>query len=504
MKKVGIIGSGVGGLSVACRLAAKGFEVTVFEMNAYPGGKLSEATWSGYRFDLGPSLFTMPEVIDDIFHFAQKNPRDYYNYVSLPTITKYFFEDGTQFNSYANKEIWLNELQKKICANTLSINNFLKKSKFIYENTAHIFLERSLHCPETYFRTKTLKSIINLPRLGLFRNMAQANRKTLNNPYLEQYFNRFATYNGSNPYSAPETLNLIAHIEHGKGAYFPIGGMYSITQALYKLALDLGVKFHFNQNVTQIHINKKNITGLEAGKKYYPFDIVVSNADVFNTYQNLLKIKGPEKILNQEKSSSALIFYWGIKKQFKELHLHNIFFSKNYEKEFHALFNEKTIDSDPTIYINITSKMNPTDAPEGCENWFVMVNAPHNTNQNWEHLIKITEQNIMKKLNRILGIEIEKWIEVNENLAPPGIELKTGSYLGALYGNSSNNRMAAFFRHPNFSYKINGLYFCGGTVHPGGGIPLAALSGKITTDLILKKYKKNKKLTCKFGIKIAN
>ena len=187
-------------------------------------------------------------------------------------------------------------------------------------------------------------------------------------------------------------------------------------------------------------------------------------------------------------SSSALIFYWGIKQEFPELDLHNIFFSNDYAGEFKAIFEEKSLMDDPTVYVNITSKLSKADAPAGCENWFVMINVPCNDGQDWDDLIAKARVHIISKLNRLLDCDIESLIEEEAILEPRTIESKTSSYKGALYGTSSNSRMAAFFRHPNFSRKIKDLYFCGGSVHPGGGIPLALSSAKIVGDLIAEEH----------------
>ena len=195
-------------------------------------------------------------------------------------------------------------------------------------------------------------------------------------------------------------------------------------------------------------------------------------------------VEFPTKVLNQPRSSSALIFYWGIKKQFPKLDLHNILFSEDYKTEFDYLFNKKSLYSDPTVYINITAKYKANDAPEGCENWFVMINAPHIDGQNWDELITQARQNIITKINRVLNTDIVPFIVTEKTLDPRGIESVTQSYLGSLYGTSSNNRMAAFYRHPNFSKQIKGLYFVGGSVHPGGGIPLVLSSAKIVAEMV--------------------
>jgi phytoene dehydrogenase-like protein len=198
-----------------------------------------------------------------------------------------------------------------------------------------------------------------------------------------------------------------------------------------------------------------------------------------------------KKILKQERSSSALIFYWGIKKKFPQLELHNILFTKNYKAEFNYIFKKDDLYNDPTVYINITGKMEQGHAPQGCENWFVMINVPANKNQDWQFLKKEARKNIIKKINTILQTDIEPLIETEEILDPVSIEEQTASYMGSLYGTSSNSKLAAFFRHPNFTNKIKGLYFCGGSVHPGGGIPLCFKSAKIVSELIETDFKKS-------------
>jgi phytoene desaturase len=282
-------------------------------------------------------------------------------------------------------------------------------------------------------------------------------------------------------------LSLIPHLEMNEGTFYPEGGMISITDALYKLAVKLGVEFYFDTAVNTILHENGKITGVHAGGKFYAAPVVVSNQDVYFTYKHLLENEPrATKVLKQERSSSALIFYWGIGKAFQQLDLHNIFFSSNYKTEFEGIFNSNTISDDPTVYINITSKMEAEMAPEGKENWFVMVNVPANRGQHWDELIKIVRQKVIEKLSRVLGCDIASLIETEATLDPVAIESKTSSYMGSLYGTSSNSKMAAFLRHPNFSKAYSGLYFAGGSVHPGGGIPLCLRSAAITADIIKK------------------
>lgn len=485
MRKVGIIGAGIAGIAAAIRLASKGYSVEVFDANSYPGGKLSEVRLKDYRFDAGPSLFTMPQYVDELFQIAGKRPADYFEYESLAIACRYFYEDGTIINAYTNPQKFAREVKEKLGVEEKIILNHLSHAARIYKAVGKLFLEKSLHKIGNYLSLDTLKALFYLPGIDLYKTLHESNQSRLKHPKLVQLFNRFATYNGSSPYLAPGILNVIPNLEHNIGAYFPKGGMYSITNSLYQLAKDLGVQFHFNQPVTKIVLDKRQISGLEVGNMKIAFDKIVSNADVYPTYKKLLDVeKPPQRVLNQDRSSSALIFYWGIKKEFNQLDLHNIFFSQHYEEEFDYIFNRGQIHPDPTVYINVTSIYNPEDAPAGHQNWFTMINVPPNTGQDWDQMILEARKNIIKKMNRMLGENLEDQIEVEAILEPRTIESKTSSYQGSLYGASHNQMMAAFHRHPNFSQQIKGLYFCGGSVHPGGGIPLCMLSAKIVDEVI--------------------
>jgi phytoene desaturase len=488
--KINIIGSGIAGLAASVRLAASGHSVSVFEANNYPGGKLSEFQIKGYRFDGGPSLFTMPQLVEELFILAGKNPQDHFEYTQLDKACNYFYEDGTRFSAYHNREKFASELNNALgYGEADQLFKYLDKAAFRYNITAPIFVEQSLNKLQNFLSFATLKGVLSVPKLGLWGSMNDENESIFSDKRLVQYFNRFATYNGSNPYMAPSLLNMIPHLEHNVGTYFPQNGMYNITQSIFQMAKELGVNFYFNQRVEKIETIGERVCGIFVGGKFYESDIVVSNADIHPTYKKLLPhVKAPQKLLEQEKSSSALIFYWGIKRNYPELDLHNILFSENYEQEFDCLFKQKTIYNDPTIYINITSKYKKDDAPEGCENWFVMINVPNNCGQDWDVLIAAARKSIVAKINRLLSTDIESVIEVEEILEPRTIESKTSSFAGALYGNASNNKFSAFLRHKNFSSHIQGLYFCGGSVHPGGGIPLCLNSAKIVAQLVQEDY----------------
>ncbi len=487
-KTAAIIGAGIAGIASAIRLVNKGYVVHVFEANSYPGGKLSSFDINGYRFDAGPSLFTLPHLVEELFQISGKNPPEYFDYIRLEEACRYFWDDGVRLTAHADQQAFAQEIEEKLGEPAAHVLEHLRDSAVKYEVTEKLFLYRSLHKIGTYFNRDAFRGYANMHRLDVFTTMNRANERRFHNPRVVQLFNRYATYNGSDPYQTPATMNIIPHLEYNIGAFFPKKGMVNITESLVELAGELGVKFYFNTKIKKLETQANQVTKLVFDQNFSvsdAYDIVVSNMDVVNTFRKLLpEAKQPERILRQPKSSSALIFYWGIKKNFTELGLHNIFFSNDYRAEFDHLFQQKTLYSDPTVYVNITSKHKPDDAPEGSENWFILVNAPNNEGQNWEALIEQSRRDVLRKISHNLGVNIADFIECEEILDPRSIESKTSSSQGALYGNSSNNRFAAFFRHANFSREFKNLYFVGGSVHPGGGIPLAILSAKIATDLI--------------------
>lgn len=480
-----IIGSGIAGLASAIRLAVQGFDVNVYEQNPYPGGKLSAFKQAGFSFDAGPSLFTQPENIEALFTLAGEKIQDYFTYQKLEITCNYFFENGKQISASANPEKFADDMQVIFNEDADAIKKYLITANKSYNNIGTVFLDFSLHKKSTFFNKRIWKALRSLRFSFLLKSLHQYNKNVFKSVEAVQIFNRFATYNGSNPYQAPAMLSMIPHLEINQGTFYPTGGMINITNALFALAQKKGVQFHFNSPVQKIIEEKGRAIGIIVNNQTILADVIISNCDVYFTYKKLLaNTKAANKILKQERSSSALIFYWGIGKEFSQLGLHNIFFSKDYEKEFSQIFKDKTVSDDPTVYINITSKMENCFAPEGKENWFVMINVPANSGQDWKEIKQKAKDNIIKKLNRLLNTNLENLIETEAILDPVSLESNTQSYMGSLYGTSSNSKLAAFWRHPNFTNKIKNLYFVGGSVHPGGGIPLCLKSAKIMAEMI--------------------
>ncbi len=493
--KTAVIGSGIGGLAIAFRLAARGCKVTVFEKNSTPGGKVSQIREGGYRFDTGPSLFTLPGLVEEITPLKS---------LRLENSCRYFFPDNSVLNFYQDLEMLRKEMEDKGFEDYPNVLKRFKEAGEIYNLTSNLFIFNSFHNIKNFLKPENRKIPLKLHKLGFHRTMHSANKAMFRDKRIVQLFDRYATYNGSSPYRTPATLNMISHLEHNIGAFFPVNGIYSIVEEIYKKCLSAGVEFRFNTLVKSIEIDKKSrqVTGIVTENGLEKFDTVVSDCDVKYLAENMItpQFRYPLKnrIKQLEPSSSALIFYWGVKGSFPHFDVHNILFSSGYKREFNHLFYKMDLSKDPTIYIFISKKVVPGDAPQGCENWFVMVNAPANIGQEWSKIVSETRSRIIKKINRLINkerekgdkIDIEQLIEIEHIASPVTIEKNTLSSRGALYGNSSNSMLSAFLRHPNRLGGIKNLWFVGGSVHPGGGIPLCLASAKIVEKEIYESKKR--------------
>lgn len=479
-----IIGAGLAGLAMAIRMRAKGYLVQVFEKNSIPGGKIQRITEKGYHFDIGPSVITMPEYIQDLFRLHNKNPDAYIQFEKLDPVFNYFFEDGKKLISYAdpNKtaQIWADELGE----NKENITGFLAAVQEKYRLTEKVFLKNSLHQLKTYLSWEALRGTLLFNRVKAFTKMSESNARHFDSTYLQQIFNSFASYNGSDPFQAPATFNVIAHYEMNLGTFYPVGGVEEIAKKLYLLANEIGVQFEFNADIRHIVTSKNKAIGIEANEREYLAERIISCMDVNTTYDKLLdnKYRVPQ-YLNREKSNAPLLAMWGLKANFPELGLHNMLLAKDQRAEYRAI-SENRMPENPSIYLHIGSKIDANAAPENCENWFLYLNAPKDSGQDWDSIIANTKTKILQRLSQQLGRDIEPFIEFEKYLSPVDFAKRDENAFGSIYGNSSNSIFSAFLRHPNFAPKLKNLYFAGGTVHPGSGVPLTLLSTEIVDKMI--------------------
>lgn len=489
-KKIAIIGGGLGGISAALYLSKYGYEIDIFEKNEKLGGKLNYTSNSGFYFDLGPSLLTMPFVVEDIFRHIGRNIEDYLEVVKLDNICRYFWSDGVVLDADSNISKFKENIKQISELDADNLSKFLDYSKTIYDLTADTFLFGPFMEWSELFKLKNYKTLLQLNKIDSNRTMQTAINSFFASNKLRQLFGRYATYNGSNPYSAPATLNIIPHVEYTLGSFYIKGGMYKLGEVLEKLLIEQNVNIHTNTEVSKILTSGKKVRGIEIKEskeiKHLDYDYVISNSDIVHTNENLIIDKKLTKNYTKyEPSLSGFVLILGINKTFDNLKHHNILFSDDYKKEFDTIFQELDIPIDPTIYISITKKTDDTHAPIGAENWFILLNMPYNSNKiNWD--VKKTEVRdlIIKKLKKF-GFDIEDDIMFEQSITPTEMESMYLTNKGSIYGLSSNSKFSAFLRQSNRNKKIENLYHVGGSVHPGGGIPLVILSGKIASELVL-------------------
>lgn len=490
MKKVIVIGAGLGGLSAAIRLAKSGLAVTILEKNETVGGKVNRIESNGYQFDTGASLLTMRHVFEELFDFCEKRIEDYLTIVPLDPICRYAWSDGARFDASSDLRKTESEIARIEPRDVENFRAYLADARRKYEIAERTFLSRALNDLPKLLRPKYLKDLLAISSM---KTLNAHNQKYFKSPKLRQLFNRFATYNGSSPYKTPATFALVPFVEFGLGAWYARGGIYQIPQALEKLAAEFAVNIQTNCTVEKIITENKKAVGvrLETGEVIRA-DFIVANSDAIETYRNLLDEKFfNQKLDGREPSSSGFVLLLGTKKKFPALAHHNIFFSDDYRAEFDALFRDLRPAMNPTIYVCATSKTDETQSPENCENLFVLVNAPYTSEKTvWATEAKSYRDLIVRKLENFGLTDLDKSIEFEQTITPDDFESKYRTNRGSIYGVSSNGIFSAFLRVPNRAREIENLYFVGGATHPGGGMPLVLLSGKMASDLITKKTAK--------------
>ncbi|HNT27074.1 MAG TPA: phytoene desaturase family protein [bacterium] len=491
MKRIAVIGAGFGGLAASAILAHRGYAVEVFEQQSGPGGKAGDLRLDGWRFDTGPSLFTMPAVFEKCFALAGGDLNAALTHEPMELITRYFWDDGSTLDAWQDTDRFATEVEKKLGDGAEAVKRYLKRAKKIYDTTADIFLYGDPWDPLNIVRLSGWRALAGLPFIAPFTTMDRFHRRYFKDERTIQLFDRYATYTGSDPYRAPATLAIIPHVEYAIGARNLRGGVTALVRAMHTLAEKNGAIFHFNAPVDRILKKNERAAGIVTGGADIPFDAVVSNADVTHTYLSLLQSESEaaDRYQRHEPSVSGVVFYWAMRETFPELTVNNIFFSADYRREFEEIFDRHRCGSDPTVYVNITSKFDAADAPAGGENWFVLVNAPYDDHQDWDIEVTRLRDTVIAKVSRLIGRDIEPFIAHEQVRTPKILRELTNTNHGSIYDISSNDPMAAFRRQPARCADHPGVFFCGGSAHPGGGMPLATLSGMMAADAVTRRMK---------------
>jgi phytoene desaturase len=509
--RVGIIGGGIGGLMSACLLATDGYEVHLFEKNSDLGGKMGEYTKEGFRFDTGPSLLTMPFLLERFFKTCGTTLENTLELVPVEPICRYNYPDGTLFDCFENEELSAKEIERIAPEDSKAYQDFLAYISKLYDKTSDAFLYNPL---DSLSDLKGL-SIQSFFAIDAFTSVSSVIDKKFRSEYLRLFFKRFTTYNGSSPYLAPGTLNVIPHVELNIGGYYIKGGMRRLVDQLIHLATHLGVVVHTECDIQKIVTHKSmgkikvhalqvaSRTPIEATDRVehsnsennpylFECDVVVSNSDAYETYQKLLDRSSISyfnhiQTEKSEPSCSGFVLFLGLNRSYPQLKHHNIFFSEDYQKEFEDIFNNKVLPKDPTIYVANTSHTDPNHAPGDGSNLFVLVNAPYLTQEQEllerEHYADMIIDHLESR-----GLhDLRNHIVVKHIRTPYYFYQKYRSNKGSIYGTSSNGLFSAFLRPRNRTRGIKGLFHTGGSVHPGGGIPLV-LQSAFNVQMLVQRY----------------
>ena len=485
-KRAHIVGAGLGGLSAAIHLAARGWHVTVFEQNERPGGKCHVYERDGFRFDTGPSVLTMPFVLDELYQAAGEKASDHLTIEPVEPACRYFFADGTRFDAPGNREAFLSAMAREFPGEAEGARKFFAYTARLWEVREPFFLSAPLDWRVLRkARPKHLPGALAMMKPGSLHRVV---RSYFRDPRLIQLFDRFATYNGSDPYRTPAAFNVISHVEFTFGSWRIRGGMYVLVEQLTALARRLGVAFRHNTPVEKVIFQEHRAAGLRVRGEDLPAEAVVINADAISAWTGPLLADHPHyarkqrKVARQEASSGGFVLLLALKRPFPHLDRHNIFFPKEYRPEFTQLFQEQCPLRNPTIYLSrTTDEPGEPLVPPGREGWFVLVNAPARPDPgDWPEDYR---EDLLKKLMALpTGLQSED-ILWTHTMSPADFARRFGAWKGSLYGASSNHLLAAFRRVPNRD-SLKGLAFAGGSAHPGGGIPLVLRSGHLAAEAV--------------------
>lgn len=480
-----IIGGGLAGIAVALRRKKRGDSVLLIEKNKSIGGKIAVASWRDYRWDKGPSLFTMPQLVDELYTLYGKNPRDYFNYVSCAENCRYFYPDGTSFSLYSAPEKRTEALRSLFSEKDVrNVEAYLEKAAATYQSIGDLFIDAPQLRPKDALRMEIIKQYPQLLSSKMRQSLNRYNEKKFEDPKLVQLFNRFGTYNGSDPYQMSGLYSMVPHLELNRGTYFPKGGMRAIVNGLTQLMEEEGIEVMTEEEHLTASLAKGGGYTLKTSKGSVTSRQLVSAVDVVHFYRHILNNRRlADKYAALQRSTSALLFYWAVDKKVPRIGLHNVFFSSDYRDEFSQLFDEQRLPTSPTIYVHNSSTIEERDAPREGQNWFVMINTPAGV-EPLPSQIDDLKSFILQQLSTVHDMDITSHIVHEQRWTMKGIQQDTGAHQGALYGTAVNSKLASFKRHGNTHKQYPRLYFAGGTVHPGGGIPLVLKSAKIVDQLM--------------------
>ncbi|MBB5692438.1 phytoene desaturase family protein [Muricoccus pecuniae] len=502
MSKVAIIGGGLGGLAAACVAQARGHQVTLFDKNEWLGGKAAVLhldaphepggrNGGSFRFDMGPTILTVPRVLRRIFAEAGREQARDLPLIRLDPQWRCFFEDGTRIDLRENVEAMARDMDEFAPGNGAGYREFQRMSENLHRISEGFFFWKSVEgIGDTIdfranMRADTLKDVM---ALGMGKRVAKVIRGHVPDARLAQMLDHYCQYVGSSPYLAPAVLCSIGDMQASEGIWYPVGGTRAVAEGLAKLAESLGAELRPGTEVTGLDLREggTRVAGVVAKGQTIPFDAVISNMDAIRTYKELVGGKTGRKYEKKgfEPACSGVVLYLGLNKRYDHVAHHDFVFSRDAEEEFDAIYKKGIPAPDPTAYLAAPSATDPTVAPDGGEALYVLVHTPHlRPGQDWSKMFPAYRQTILDKLKRTAGMEdIEERIVVERALTPQDIHDRYKVLDGAIYGLASHGAWTGAFKPGNRSKAVKGLYLAGGAAHPGPGMPMVMMSGWIAAD----------------------
>lgn len=494
-KPVAIIGAGLGGLAAACTLAARGHRVVVFETNAWLGGKAAVHQDRGYRFDMGPTILTVPSVLRRIFSEAGRTLESQLELVRLDPQWRSFFEGGKTLDLVEESSAMARRIESFAPGSNSGsgYERFLKLSRKQSDISHKVFFWRPVGGLMDMFSTAdgarpaTLQDVVDI-RMG--RTVSGLLRSYVSDPQVAQMLDHFTQYVGSCPEQSPAVLCGIAHMQSHEGVWYPMGGTAAVPEALRRLALELGVDIRAGTGVRRIVVENKTAVAVEtdAGERV-EVSSVVSNRDTVRTHRDLIGGEIGRRFESRrcfEPACSGVVLYLGLRQRYEHLLHHNFVFSEDPHREFAAIYGEGEPAPDPTCYVCAPAATEPGVAPSGGEALYVLVHTPFlRPHHDWSRMLPAYRRVILDKLKRAGGMEdIEERIVTERILTPQDIHDRYQVLNGAIYGLASHGRFTGTLKPSNRSGDVDGLYLAGGSAHPGPGMPMALMSGWIAADAL--------------------
>jgi phytoene desaturase len=485
---VTIVGAGIGGLGTAIHLARKGFQVTIFEKNAQPGGRCQRIVKEGHIFDTGPTMYIFPDLYKNFFASIGEDINKYVKLIKTDPTYRLHFPDMTHLTLTPDFAVLREQFEKREKGSFDNFLRFLKAAKTHYTVAIEDIITKDFVKLFDYFN---LSNVYKLLRSNAIMPHYLYTRQFFRHPYLRAAFTFQDSYLGLNPMQAPSIYSLFAYTEFIHGSYLPQGGMYEIILALEKIAKKNGVRIHYHSPITKIIISHTHATGvLLENQQIKNADYVVVNSDLSYSYTNLLpKDSYAKKLLKKPHSCSAIVFHWGLDTLYPQIQTHNLFFSESYKRGFDDVINKKNPPSQPHFYIQAPTRTDPTRAPRNHDTLSVMIPTNRIYPQhsiNWNSYKNHVRRYIIERLQKIGISHIDRHITFEESYLPHDWQTHLNLMYGSVYGLHHNLAQLGYLRPHRRHAKFKNVFFVGASNHPGSGLPTVLRSAQFTSKRIIE------------------